>query len=104
MLFNPGDHPFETPLCFGQAAFYDQMAEEVANIPDRESFETYFDECRGKFTGLFAKEPELKVLDNPGFYSTFQEIIEAEKPRPEYVNIASKDRYFFEVVKVAIQT
>lgn len=97
ILFNPGDHPFETPLCSGQAEIYDQMEREVKAIPDHERFFDYFEQCRGKFSGLFP-EPELKIIDNPGFYSTFADILKADKPKVEYINISRWDRFYYGLI------
>ena len=36
ILFNPGDHPGETPLCFGQSANY-----EVSCIEQGEFYQVY---------------------------------------------------------------
>ena len=46
VLFNPGDHPGETPLCAGQDRNYDIMDREVEAIEDVDTFRGYYQKCR----------------------------------------------------------
>jgi len=44
ILFNPGDHPRQTPLCAGQGHYYDRMEREtLSNMVDAdEDYMDYF--------------------------------------------------------------
>ena len=102
VLFNPGDHPGETPLCYGQAANYDLMRNQVigrfgqGSNPVVQHFEAY----ERKFVQAFPKMPALKVLDSPGLYRNFDKIILDRKPKTFYVNSDWKTRLYFAVLNV----
>ncbi|TRY68523.1 hypothetical protein TCAL_09392 [Tigriopus californicus] len=98
ILFNPGDHPFETPLCSGQGANYEVMEKEVEHISDSRLFKDHFLRCREKFAGLFPK-PELKPLDNVGLYHSFEAMISSRHPDFEYVNSDLITQGFFGLIK-----
>lgn len=102
VLFNPGDHPGETPLCYGQGANYELMSREVL---DRfavkhpqvlDSFEAY----KGKFVQDFASRPPLMKLNSPGLYKNFDAIISDIRPKRFYVNSDWKTRAFFGFLNV----
>lgn len=98
ILFNPGDHPFETPLCSGQGANYEIMEKEIGQISDSAMFKDHFNKCREKFAGLFPK-PELKPLNNPGLYQSFEVMISTRHPDFEYVNSDLITQGFFGLIK-----
>ncbi len=100
VVVNPGDHPSATPLCSGPAmvALYDKMEKHLENnCRDFDDFKEYFQGCRSKFTTLFPPQP-LRSLPDPGFYSTFSDLLTARRPLPEYVNSPLGTRAFFAVV------
>lgn len=94
ILFNPGDHPGETPLCSNQDIHYQIMDSHVSTIADYDSFAQYYSDCRAKFAGLFRSLPFQK-LDNPGLYQTFEQILTTPSPRAEYTNSDMGTRGFF---------
>ena len=90
IMFNPGDHPGETPLCAGQDIHYAAMEREVNHscssrfalssnplstrvfikvnaISDADKVLKHFESYRAKFSALFPM-PSLKKLNNPGYY------------------------------------
>merc|ERR1712038_783147 len=85
IMFNPGDHPGETPLCSGQGVHYAAMEREVNAISDAAKVMKHFDNYRIKFSSLFSPPP-LKKLNNPGYYRMFDDIATAKRPRAEYTN------------------
>jgi hypothetical protein len=96
ILFNPGDHPGETPLCFGQGVHYEAMREEVTLRFSKctkvlEDFENHKD----KFVKTFSGMPALKKLDSPGLYKAFDKIIMDVRPKKFYINSPIKTRSFF---------
>ena len=101
-MFNPGDHPGETPLCYGQGANYDLMRKGVIERfsqtlnPVIEDFEAY----KRKFVETFPNKPPLKMLNSPGLYRNFDKIILDEKPKKFYVNSDLKTRLFFSVLNI----
>lgn len=100
ILFNPGDHPTETPLCSGQDGNYATMAGSVSDrFKDHPDVMRQFGECRKKFTQLFP-QPCLKKLDNPGLYVEFDKIIADPKPGHSYVNSDWITRAYFGILKV----
>ncbi len=99
ILFNPGDHPGETPLCYGQDEKYKQMETEVKQrffkIPQvLKDFDSY----QGKFTTIFPGRPKLAKLNSPGLYQNFDKIMLDDKPKTLYVNSDWKTRGFFGLV------
>jgi len=85
VMFNPGDHPGETPLCAGQDIHYAAMEREVNAISDAEKVLKHFESYRSKFSALFPMPP-LRKLDNPGYYKMFDDIATARHPKAEYTN------------------
>ena len=101
ILFNPGDHPGETPLCFGQGANYEAMREEVALRFSKctkvlEDFENH----KEKFVKTFPGRPALRKLDSPGLYKQFDKIIMDVKPKKYYINSPIKTRMFFGILNI----
>lgn len=99
LLFNPGDHPGETPLCFGQKSKYDAMEPEVKQrFPAQvvEQFEAY----RSKFETAFPGQPPLRPLNSPGLYANFDKMITEDKPVEFYINSDWKTRLYFGFLKV----
>ncbi len=87
ILFNPGDHPKETPLCANQEQFYQShIDQEVERIQDFHTFREYYKKCRSTFCGLFRAPEKLKMLPDAGLYKTFKDIVTAEHPKTEYTN------------------
>ena len=96
VLFNPGDHPGETPLCFGQGANYEVMREEVTlRFSKCKKVLENFEACNTKFQETFPGKPVLKKLDSPGLYKAFDKIIMDVKPKRFYINSPIKTRSFF---------
>jgi len=96
VLFNPGDHPGETPLCFGQGANYEAMREEVTlRFSKCKKVLKNFEACNTKFQETFPGMPALKKLDSPGLYKAFDKIIMDVKPKRFYINSPIKTRSFF---------
>ena len=101
ILFNPGDHPGETPLCFGQGVNYEAMREEVALRFSKctkvlEDFENH----KEKFVKTFPGRPALTKLDSPGLYKQFDKIIMDVKPNKYYINSPIKTRMFFGILNI----
>ena len=100
VLFNPGDHPGETPLCFGQKANYDAMEAEVKQrFSSDERIVEHFEAYRAKFETTFPGQPALKPLESPGLYANFDKIVMEEKPLTFYVNSPWKTRLYFGLLK-----
>ena len=99
VLFNPGDHPGETPLCFGQSVHYEAMQPEVfLRFPS--SVTKHFEAYRSKFeTNFFGRPPTVK-LASPGLYRNFDRILLNDKPDPMYVNSDWKTRLYFGFLNV----
>ncbi len=101
ILFNPGDHPGETPLCKGQEAHYDAMkAEVVARFKDHPDVLSNFGKYQEKFANLFPPSPTLKKLESPGFYKEFDRIAFDQNPGYFYVNSDLVTRGFFGLLKL----
>ena len=45
IMFNPGDHPGETPLCAGQDIHYAAMEREVNHQPICAQFKPFINSC-----------------------------------------------------------
>ena len=100
VMFNPGDHPGETPLCFGQKEKYDSMEDEVKQRFPHQVVE-HFKAYREKFETTFSGHgPPLKSLSSPGLYANFDRIITEEKPLEFYINSDWKTRLYFGFLKV----
>ena len=96
ILFNPGDHPGETPLCYGQEANYELMREDAmkrfSKVPKvLKHFEAY----KRKYVDAFPDQPPLKKLDSPDLYKQFDKILIDAKPKKFYINSPRKTRIFF---------
>ena len=99
ILFNPGDFPGETPLCFGQSTHYNAMEKEVKQrfAPSvYEDFEAY----RGKFVSIFPGKPKINPLKSPGLYKNFDMIIKNHRIHPHYVNSGIFTRLYFGFLKM----
>ena len=98
VLFNPGDHPNNTPLCAFQQANFLAMGPEVksayANHP---RVIQYFEGIENKFCGQFPP-PDLRKLDDPGFYACADKALADPVPSHFYVNAPWMTRVFFWVV------
>ena len=96
ILFNPGDHPGQTPLCANQDVNFAKMEPEIRAIPDNEIFIGYFRRSRRYFSKLF-KGPEspTKTLEDQGLYLTFNELVRVIDPEAEYVNSTLGMRLYF---------
>ena len=101
VLFNPGDHPGETPLCFGQKDNYDAMEAEVQNrfSSSGNKIMEHFQAYRAKFETTFPGRPALEPLKSPGLYANFDRILLEEKPLTFYVNSPWKTRLYFGFLK-----
>jgi len=96
ILFNPGDHPGETPLCFGQGAKYEAMQEGVTlRFSKHTKVLKDFENHKEKFVNTFPGMPALKKLDSPGLYKAFDKIIMDVRPKKFYINSPIKTRSFF---------
>ena len=96
ILFNPGDHPGETPLCFGQGANYEAMRENVTlRFSKHTKVLQDFENHKEKFVNTFPGMPALRKLDSPGLYKAFDKIIMDVKPKKFYINSPIKTRSFF---------
>ena len=98
ILFNPGDHPGETPLCFGQNVHYEAMKAEVCQrFPSNVT--NHFEAYRSKFESTFPGQPPTIKLKSPGLYKNFDRILLDNRPDPMYVNSDWKTRIYFGILK-----
>ena len=96
VLFNPGDHPGETPLCYGQEANYELMREDaMKRFSKFPKVLKHFEAYKRKYVDAFPDQPPLKKLDSPELYKQFDKILIDVKPKKFYINSPRKTRIFF---------
>ena len=96
ILFNPGDHPGETPLCYGQEANYELMREDaMKRFSKFPKVLKHFEAYKRKYVDAFPDQPPLKKLDSPDLYKQFDKILIDVKPKKFYINSPRKTRIFF---------
>ena len=97
VIVNPGDAPFDTPLTCGQSINYQKM-EESMNKEAKQVYGNYFDKCREKFTTLFPVPP-LKKIDEPSYYRTMENVLQARSPDTFYENSPMITGIIFGIIK-----
>ena len=85
VIFNPGDAPHDTPLTAGQSQHYRNM-ERSLTPEETLIYGDTFAQCRDYYDKQFPKVPPLQKLDNPGYYSTMEQILTSDSPEAYYCN------------------